>query len=196
MRHEISCQAPLTGFCPVLLCKTLHQPFRYRIFDRQIPHRFFFRIRITNLVHVSRNRPHHTVYKSLQSAKPAFYCQLYGFVAGCGIRHGIHIFQLIDSAAQNCCDHRLHLFYFCFRKLVNNGIQLNHPFDRPLGQTCDKCTILFRQIPVFVQHIPNGDMGKCSVPGNSQQDIHHQISRIYIVTSTVSYHPCFFLRIK
>ena len=93
------------------LLPELDDPLRAGISHRQGARPF---LRVSDLIHSSRHAAQYTVYISPKPGKSFLHRQLYRLAAHGTVRHTVHIFQLVDRAAQEIADDRLHLLYFHF----------------------------------------------------------------------------------
>ena len=93
------------------LLPELDDPLRAGISHRQGARPF---LRVSDLIHPSRHAAQYTVYISPKPGKSFLHRQLYRLAAHGTVRHTVHIFQLVDRAAQEIADDRLHLLYFHF----------------------------------------------------------------------------------
>ena len=64
----------------------------------------------------------------------SFFHQFNRFIAGSGIRHLVHIKDLIYGQAQNISDDGLLLLYLYFGKAVDSVIELNAAFHGALDK--------------------------------------------------------------
>ena len=87
----------------------IHQPLRHGIAHRQAFHRILRRI--GNVPLLRSHFAKHAVDKALQSGKAALGRQFDCLIADSGIRHRIHIQQLVYSHPQYIADDRLHFLH-------------------------------------------------------------------------------------
>ena len=142
------------------------------------------------MLFLSGNCPQYSVYKSFQTVKSLFLCQLYRFIAGCRIRNTVHKQNLIHSAAENITDYRFHFFHFYAGVLIQHIINANHVFQRSLHKPVNKCSVLFGKILHFIQRIADGNMTVFILLNNFQKDLKGYSSYIRFNRHV------FFLRIK
>ena len=155
-----------------------HQPHGQGIPDGQILQGIFLPVRPHNPVLLPGNGPQYPVYKSLEAVKPFFLSQLHRLVASGGIRHSIHEQQLINGAAQNVADHRLH--FLCFHR----GIPVDHivdpdsVLDGSLADPVDESPLLPGQILHFVQGVADSQVAVLPIPVDLQQNLQNNFPNL------------------
>ena len=161
----------LTGlFLSIIFGPYVHDPFRHRICNAQI--------REANFSPSSCHTTQHTVDKSAQTGKPTLSRQLYRLIAHCGIRHTVHIHNLINAHAHKIADERFHFLYSGFGKLIDHIVQCQLSFQRSFHQARQKSAFLFSQILIFIEHIAEDQMTVLSLLIDRQKHFQHQCSLI------------------
>ena len=142
---------------PIRPHPSLHQTLRHRITGTQIRYRRGFR-RIFYFIDPARYGTKHAVYKGFQTIKAFFLCKFYRLIAGGGIRHTVHIHQLVYTTSQNFPDNRLHICGFDLGKIIDDVINLNSILHCTFTYPGDKCPVLFGQKLIFLQRIAKSCM--------------------------------------
>ena len=107
---------------------------------------------ICKLIQTARNTAQYPVHETGQLSEALFLRKLYRLVADSRIRNLIHVFQLINRHSQQITDHRLLFLHRHFRKMVDDGIQLQSALQSSFTKAGQECAFLLIQILVSLQH--------------------------------------------
>ena len=116
--------------------------------------------------------------ETAQRTKPFSLCQFHCLIAHCGVRHGIHIFQLIHAHPQNIADDRFHFVYLHFGEPIDDIVKLDHVLDGSLRYSRDKGSLFFFQILILIEHGTDHKMAVTALFCHFHQDPEDQFSRI------------------
>ena len=103
------CQHSLNNVLIIVFLPQLYDPLRAGISHGQRPNS------LLGIFHISKPSCHaaeHPVYISLETRKPFPRRQLHSLAAHRPVRHAVHVFHLVDRAAEHAPDDRFHLLYF------------------------------------------------------------------------------------